>query len=68
MGIGKIYRPKEFDELMGWSASTRKRKIAAGEIRPPIKLGPNMRGFTEEYIKELREQLIEAAEREAAES
>ncbi len=27
MAIRKIYRPKEVDELFGWSPSTRKRKV-----------------------------------------
>ena len=58
MAIKKIYRPREVDQLFGWSASTRKRKVKSGEMKPPIELGPNMRGWTEEYLEEFREQLI----------
>ena len=66
MAIRKIYRPKAVDELFGWSPSTRKRKVKNGEMDPPLQLGPNMTGWTEEYLETYRERLIaEAAERAA---
>ena len=66
MALKKIYRPKEVDQLFGWSPSTRKRKIAEGEFRPPIQLGPQMVGWEEEYLEEYREQLVEQAKQEVA--
>ncbi len=61
MAIRKIYRPKEVDEIFGWSPSTRKRKVKSGEMKPPMRYGPNMTGWTEEYLEELREQFIAAS-------
>ena len=56
--IRKIYRAPEVDQLFGWSPSTRKRKIKAGEFPPPIRLGPNMNGWPEELLEAYRERLI----------
>ena len=66
--IKKIYRAWEVDRLFGWSPSTRKRKIRAGEFPAPIDLGPNMTGWPEETLENYREALIEAAQMEAAEA
>jgi len=66
--IKKIYRAWEVDRLFGWSASTRKRKIRAGEFPPPISLGPQMVGWPEEHIEPYRDALIEGKKTEAAEA
>jgi predicted DNA-binding transcriptional regulator AlpA len=61
--IKKIYRGREVDVLFGWSSSTRKRKIKAGEFPAPnVRLGPQMCGWTEEVLEIERERMI--AERE----
>ena len=67
MAIKRIYRPREVDELFGWSASTRKRKVKNGEMKPPLELGPNMRGWEEEYLLELRQEIIAQRDEDAAE-
>ena len=66
MAIRKIYRPREVDQIFGWSPSTRKRKIRSGELRKPIPLGPQMVGFPEEYLEEYREWLLKQGEQEEA--
>ena len=66
MALKKIYRPKEVDQIFGWSPSTRKRKIQEGEFRKPLQLGPQMVGWEEEYLEEYRQQLLDQAKLEAA--
>ncbi len=66
MALKKIYRPKEVDRIFGWSPATRKRKIRDGELRKPLRLGPQMVGWEEEYLEEYRERLLEQAKLEAA--
>ncbi len=66
MALKKIYRPKEVDRIFGWSPATRKRKIRDGELRKPLRLGPQMVGWEEEYLEEYRERLLDQAKQEAA--
>jgi predicted DNA-binding transcriptional regulator AlpA len=65
MAIRKIYRPCEVDQIFGWSPSTRKRKIQSGELKPPIRLGPQMTGFPEEHLEEYRERLLAESDTKA---
>ncbi|KAF0221111.1 MAG: hypothetical protein FD174_609 [Geobacteraceae bacterium] len=57
MGV-KILRRKALLAKLGFSSATLHRKIVAGEFPPPLVLGPNMRGWTEEtaddYITSLK--------------
>ena len=52
--------------IFGWSPSTRKRKIKSGEFPAPIELGPNMRGWPEEWVEDYRERIIAQRELEEA--
>ncbi len=66
MALKKIYRPKEVDRLFGWSPATRKRKIREGELRKPLRLGPQMVGWEEEYLEEYRQRLLDQVKLEVA--
>jgi prophage regulatory protein len=57
MGL-KILRRKTLLEKLGFSSATLHRKIKAGEFPPPLRLGPNMRGWMEnvadDYLNSLQ--------------
>ena len=64
----EFVRPKQADKEAGWSASTRKRRIASGDLDPPLNLGPNMTGWTREYWESYKRGLVERAEAEDREA
>lgn len=63
MTAERIYREPEVLERTGWSHATLWKRIAEGQFRKPLRLGPRARGWAESDIVEHQERM--KAERDA---